>query len=335
VYLLEDALELWGSLLAQADEASPQILELTNLLFPMFDTASESLKKALELLEAYIILAPGQFLQHSLQFLSVFNTLLSSKLNREATELIVHVVQVYIQVAEDHAGTAGIEHLAPLLVQSGILPTILAQIKNAHDAHQTSGPNRVQSELDAIVEGDYFCVLASVMQAAPNTFVQCLTASTSSSIDQATSWLLKEWFVQLDTIAAPQRKKLCCLGLTALLQLGPEPWLTTLLQSYISMWTDVLAECMENPEDGSGIDCFVWNDPDGSRAEGHVEAPEERRKRHLQYKDPVHRVNVKEHIAAHLLKLVESCGGIEKFRDEWLVNVDRDVVQAFGKMGVL
>lgn len=53
------------------------------------------------------------------------------------------------------------------------------------------------------------------------------------------------------------------------------------------------------------------------------------------YTDPVHTVNIIQFIREHLQHVITACGGYDKFRDEWLVNVDKDVVEAFGKLGIM
>lgn len=62
------------------------------------------------------------------------------------------------------------------------------------------------------------------------------------------------------------------------------------------------------------------------------EAPEDIRRRELIYSDPVHTVNLISFIREHLQGIITACGGSEAFQTDWLINVDRDVVAAFGKL---
>jgi hypothetical protein len=32
---------------------------------------------------------------------------------------------------------------------------------------------------------------------------------------------------------------------------------------------------------------------------------------------------------------VEKCGGAERFQSEWLVNVDKEIVEQFGRLGIV
>lgn len=63
VYLLEDAMDLWAAILAQTTQpASVEVLHLVPYLFPIYEFGSEHLRKALEITESYVLLAPEHML---------------------------------------------------------------------------------------------------------------------------------------------------------------------------------------------------------------------------------------------------------------------------------
>ena len=64
------------------------------------------------------------------------------------------------------------------------------------------------------------------------------------------------------------------------------------------------------------------------------EAPEDARRRQLLYTDPVHSVNLINTIRDHLKQTIQAVGEAE-FQQEWLANVDKDVVSSFGQLGIL
>jgi hypothetical protein len=49
----------------------------------------------------------------------------------------------------------------------------------------------------------------------------------------------------------------------------------------------------------------------------------------------VHNVRTAQWIKHYLEVAVQSVGGQEAFQREWLVNVDKDVVAAFGELGIM
>lgn len=53
------------------------------------------------------------------------------------------------------------------------------------------------------------------------------------------------------------------------------------------------------------------------------------------YSDPVHTINLQQFIKYHLDNAINRCGGGDRFQEEWLVNVDKDVVKSFGELGIM
>jgi len=346
-YLLEDGLDLWLSILEQTPSLSSDMFALTEYLFPMFDAAADTLRQALKITESYILLAPEAMLQSSPRFLSCFAALLATKPKREASGLITRLIELLTQAAERLGGQNAINHLTTVFLDTQLLVQLIGNLRTAYDSHQATGPNRPPSSIDGIVETDHFSVLARLALASPSTFVQAL-ATVSPSFDEAITWLLTEWFSHFESIGNPERKKLSCLALTALLDLAPQKWIMGRLQELMGVWTEVVTECMDYPEDdpdqqdegvrrdrGPGRDVTVFSDPDGLIPTDRPEVEEERRRRDVAFADPIHRLNIKDFIRERLERAVETCGGQEAFQREWLVNVDADVVRSFGELGVL
>ncbi|MCJ1287281.1 hypothetical protein MMC26_006629 [Xylographa opegraphella] len=348
-YLLEDALDLWAALLAQTPGPTPAILALVEHLFPMYDSATDTLRKALEITESYILLAPGPMLDSSARFLAAFAALLAARPRREASGIITRLVELLIQSADTLGGPPAIQALTPVLLSSQLLPQLLTSLHAAHAGHQTSGPHRHPPAIDPLVETSHLSVLARLTLGDPSSLTHALsTLSSPSSFDTTITWLLDEWFAHFENIGSPDTKKLHCLALSALLAHSPAPWIMRRLQSLMTVWTDVIADCVEpapaadgdddddNPAAalGAGRDTLVWADPDGLKPTDRPEAPEDARKRHILFADPVHRVDVRDFVRDRLRRCVEACEGPEAFRREWLVDVDADVVGAFGRLGV-
>lgn len=82
-----------------------------------------------------------------------------------------------------------------------------------------------------------------------------------------------------------------------------------------------------------GGDSLVYRDDNAAR-DG-AEAPEDARRRALTYSDDVHTTNLTEFIKHHLQQAIAASGGNEQFQEQWLVNVDQDVVKAFSALGIM
>lgn len=125
-----------------------------------------------------------------------------------------------------------------------------------------------------------------------------------------------------------------CLALTQLLETN-QSFILLNLQSLMTVWTDVITELREDVEDRAG-DSLIYSNGDASNSTNNApEAPEDGRRRQMTYSDPVHTINLAAFVKQHLQHAIEACGGLEKFQQEWLVNVDQDVLSAFSKLGIV
>ena len=347
IYLLEDALELWSTVLTQTPSPpSSDIVSLVQYLFPMFEVGSETLRKALELTELYIHLVPSEFLASATLIFNPFAMLLGS-VKPEASGTVTSLVELLIRSADRLGGASAVGELTHSIASSNLLSTLLSGLHNAYLAHQTTGPNKMRPSIDGIVETDYFNIFARLAVASPSILLSGLEVALRSSqadggnnnINQAQipEWLLTEWFSHMDNIGHPAHKKLNCLALTCFLGTGQSS-MRLHLQSLMTVWTDVITEIVSDAslEEGKADyrDSLVYNDPNAQKPDG-LEAPADERRRVLDYEDPVHRVDVRVFIREKLGVAVEKCGGMEVFQREWVQNVDDDVVRAFGALGVV
>ncbi|KAM3067576.1 hypothetical protein ACMFMG_000109 [Clarireedia jacksonii] len=330
VYLLEEALDLWSQILAQTPSpASPEILALIDYTFPLLEIGSENLRVVLDIINAYLLLAPEAMLGDAvrLRTLSYMTTLLGVT-KRELSGLVTRIVEDLIRAAEKLGGSSGVTLIAKDLHTSGYTEKIFAGLRDAWEAHQTTGPDRKYPKVDDVVETDYFTILARIALADPSTFATIL-ASIDSNVENVWKWFSDEWFRHFDSMANIERQKLSCLALTRMLELPPPmtPLVLGKLQDYFAMWTSVISEMMAGRDDGG--DNLIW----GEQVVGEDESQEEVRKRVWKMEDPVHRVSAWEFVRERLGNVVQVCGGEERFQQEWLINVDKDVIEGWKKLG--
>ncbi|RDW82682.1 ARM repeat-containing protein [Coleophoma cylindrospora] len=330
VYLLEEALDLWTTILAQSPQpASADVLALAEHIFPLLEIGSDNLRIVLGIVESYIILAPESMLGDTvrLRILSYMTNLLGVT-KRELAGLVTTIVENMIRFAQELGGSNGVTLIVKDLHECGYTEKIFEGLKDAWEAHQTSGPNRKYPKLDDVVETDYFTILARIALADPAIFTQ--TISSIGDVEEAWNWLSMEWFRHFDSMANIDRQKLSCLALTRLLEL-PSPMTSlvlTRLQDYFAMWTSVIGEMMAGRDDGG--DNLIWLSNEGNE----YEAPEDVRKRVFAANDPVHLVHSFDFVKARLQQLVSSCGGEQEFQQNWTSNVDVDVIKGFQELGV-
>jgi hypothetical protein len=333
-FLVDDGLDLWSALIAQAEEPTNDLLGLVTHLRHVFELASETLRKGLEITNQYVLLAPQKMLEQSLELTSIFRRFITNDDHRhEARGPSVHIVNTMLQVATS-MGQPAVQQLAQILDESNFLSALLLGLKIAYDSHQATGPDRPDTNIDGIVETDYFTILARILVVDPVTFSMVIASSLSDSFDNVIDWILTEWFYQCENVGNADQKKLMCLALTNILDLGPK--YLGRLQEFMNLWCDTANECLEWTDgEVSNTDCLVYGNPNAAGQEWGFDSAEAERKVKLLRADPVHTVHIKEHIRAHLIRAIEACGGQQAFQNDWLVNVDKEVVKSFESVQIL
>lgn len=343
LYLLEDALDLWSAILVQTPApASPDLLSLSQYLIPIFELGSESLRKALEITESYVLLAPLHMLSDGMRkhVLSSMSNMLGT-LRPEANGQVNNLVEVMIRAAEKLGGEAAVSQMASDMVDTQFLVKLLGGLKGSWVAHCTTGPLAKDPPVDGVVETDYFAVLARTVLGSVSASCQACHAAANvnennASLDDVMKWLLEEWFGHMDNVGDPARSKLMCLALTKLLETH-QSFMLMNLQSLMSLWTSDITALREDEADISG-DSFVLNKAEGlasNELPSDLRSPEDDRRRELTYSDPVHTINLPAYVKHYLQQTISTCGGYDAFRQEWLVNVDQDVISAFGELQIM
>jgi hypothetical protein len=325
--------------------ASPEILSLIPALYPIFEAATDSVPQALQIAESYIYLAPQEVLSDRvrLPLLASFESLLKYT-TQQRLGVVPRLVELMIRGTEavDGGSENSYNVTTRSLLDSSFLSSLLEGLYSAHEASQTTGPNRKRTLVYGVVETDYFSVLARLALAYPKIFASAVSAATGSPEEHALTWILTEWFLHYDNIGSATQKKLHALALTQLLNLNgpdtqPPPYILSYLQSYLNIWTDVVTELAEGTESENdpraGDHLIYWNAAETGKWDEH-EPPENERRRHWDNSDIIHNINIRDFVRDKLRSLIVGCGGEQRFQEEWLLNVDREVVAAFGALGL-
>ena len=332
IYLLEDA------------SASQPLLELLQHLFPIYAQGSENLRKALEITESYVLLAPDFVLSSPTrtQLFACLAELLSTQLRPDASNSVCVLIEHIIRSASHLGGEAAVTEIVADLVRTGVLRSILTGLKGSWTAHCTTGPLAKEALVEGMVETDYFSVLARIILGSLDAFLQTVTAAFSSAgegLEASMKWLLEEWFSHFENIGDPARRKLSCLAITKLLETR-QPFILRNLQSLMSIWTDVVTELRDGGDDDPSADSLVYSSlavqtgDIGQDAEAATDTAEDVRRGNVMRADEVHTVVTAEWIRRYLSGVVQAMGG-RVSESEWVGNVDREVVGAFGGLGIM
>ncbi|PSR77713.1 armadillo-type protein [Coniella lustricola] len=331
---LEDVVDLWRSLvLYSAPPLSPEMVSLEPLILPLLQDEPQVAEAAFEILKAYVILAPEAILsdnyrQATLQALS--GPLQPSARGRGADALTSQrIFELIFLAASQLGGTSAVSIIVQELIPLGLLQTIVQRIHEDWEATQLTGPNASTKEvLDWSHKLAYFSVLGRIAVADPELLISALTSLGIGDIAQIWPWLSTQWFAALPAMADTEKQKLACLALTRLTEL-PQPiqdLTCASLQDYFIMWTTVIVDVHGGKP--LGEDGTVWDGPPVSDEA----TPLENSECVLVAGDPLHTVRTYAFVNERLQSLVARAGGEAAFRDNWVINVDRDVLARFEKL---
>lgn len=336
MYLIEEALELWHSLLTwSSPPLSPENLSLIDISIEKLTEQNEHVMILTNILGAYIMLAPEALLEDRYRgptFTALCSSLGSKK--REQISSATRCTESLIQFSHELGGIPGLRVVVQDMMTTGFITKMLEDIHDSFEAHQTSGPKKRQSRVSGITLADYFAVLSRIAVLDPAIFAEAL--ASLGPLDQVWTWLSAEWFGSLDVTAHIGQQKLSLLALTRLTEL-PQPMQDIVLhslQDYFSMWTTVFVQILDREENIGNDQLVITEEPEPTE----WDTPKDVRERALFERDPVKRVQSLPFVTERLNNLVQRVGGDQAFQDNWAVNVDKDVLdgfQLFARMSAL
>ena len=331
LHLLEESVELWKAILQMS---SPPLMdglrELVAFALPLLQYETVVARECLEVVKYYILLSPQDLLNDILrqQATKELAGTLSSK-SREQLDDGTKCFELLIRQAQTLGGAEGVSVVFQELIEVDLIRKILSDLYNSFQCSQTVGPNRVARRINTVVEKDYFAILARLALADPAAFVNKLaTFANNADFPQPWTWLLSEWFASFDSLADIERSKLSCLALTRLCEVpGPmQELILGKLQDYLSMWTSVVTELRYGMETVDG-DALIRTE--AGQEPGEFETPIDVVERRVSATDPLYNISAHAFVNNTLQDLVQRAGGQQKFEQDWLVNVDKEVLAGF------
>ncbi|KAI1827157.1 putative importin 11 [Xylaria intraflava] len=327
-YLIDEALDLWQNLLQNIQPPLPQdVLNLAGLGIELLGAESDDHEQCITIVGSYIALAPQTLLEdHYRQ--PLLKTLLVSLKSKGHDRINVSTkyIEMTMQLSNRLGGAQGFQLLMRDMMETGFMRHLLEGIRDAYEAHQTSGPKKKQSRFDPFTLAAYFTILSRIAVIDPSTFVAMLEAS--GPLESVWEWLSTEWFSAFDSLAEIDRLKLNLLGITRLLEL-PQPmagFVLKKLQDYISMWTSVICQLWDATVPGHDV-LFSTEKPPATEWDTYKDVVEH----DLQMVDPVRTVVSYTFVKERLQGLSQTVG--EPTFQEWLGNVDQHVLSGFQKLG--
>jgi hypothetical protein len=235
-YLLEDGLELWAKVIVQAPEYTAELHALFPHIHLMIQRDLGFVQQAMQLLESYVILGAGSFLDtHAGLVTSLFEVTVD-----DVSPLGANYVARAIETVLRRFPVEG----AAMLRQGGVLAKLLQTSFVADDTSGARGLNEIT------VKVLYLSLLARVMFTAPDQMASLLATPplTDGSSQQVLGCMLQLvdlWIRRFDAVgtASPSGtwgRKLVALALVSLLPSDPQ--VLQRLHDIINICVDVIFE---------------------------------------------------------------------------------------------
>ncbi|KAI1811834.1 putative importin 11 [Poronia punctata] len=327
INLVEDTLDLWAMMIQHSQpQLSPALLGLVPIAVNGLEEQTGHDRLFMQVLGCYLCLTPRTLLEDANRQPAL--KALSASLQSRTPEMVKQAskyIQILMRFSHQIGGEQGFQLLMRDAVDTGLFRWLLKGIHDSYKANQATGPKRPTPSRPPQLLIHNFDLLSRIALIDPATFAAMLAAL--GPVEGTWPWLSAEWFSSFDTIAELEGIKLNFLGMTRLLEL-PQPmagFVITKLQDYLSMWTSVISQLWDT--DQPGHDKLVLT---RSITPGEWDTRKDAVERELLQTDPVKTVPCHDFVKERLQKLPEIVG--DSIFQEWLSNVDKDVLEGFQNM---
>ncbi|KAJ6669936.1 hypothetical protein lerEdw1_000485 [Lerista edwardsae] len=305
VYLLEDGLELWLVTLENSPCLTPELLRIFQNMSALLELSSENLRTCFKIINGYIFLSPSEFLQvYAAELCKSFCEILKD-ITTEGQVQVLKVVENVLKVNP----ALGPEMFQPLL------PSVFRGI--------------ISGERYPVVMSTYLGVIGRVLLQNKSFFsllLNQMACEFGQESDQLLGHAIEMWVDRMDNITQPERRKLSALALLSLL-----PSDNSIIQDkfcgIINISVEGLHDVMtEDTETRTFKDCMLMSASEEPKVTEDEEPPTEqdKRKKMLALKDPVHSVSLQQFVYEKLKAQQELLG--EQGFQALMETVDTEIV---------
>ncbi|XP_042190947.1 importin-11 isoform X2 [Callorhinchus milii] len=305
VYLLEDGLELWLVTLENSPSITPELLRVFQNMSALLELSSENVRTCFKIINAYIFLASSEFLQN----------------------FAAGLCQSFCDLLKDITTEGKVQ--------------VLKVVENVIKVNPTLGPQMFQPLLPSvckgILDGEYPVVMSTYLGIAGrvllqnagffSTLLSQIALEVNQEMDQLIGSMIEMWVDRMDNITQPERRKLSALALLSLL-----PSVNSVIQDkfcgIINICVEALHDVMsDDPDTRTYKDCMVMSHYEDHKVSEDEEPPTEqdKRKKLLALKDPVHSVSLQQFVYEKLKAQQELMG--EQGFQALMETVDTEVIR--------
>jgi hypothetical protein len=308
VYLLEDGLELWLTVLHNTKEMGNELFQLAMNIGPLLELGSEHMTTMAYILQAYILISPHAYITtYGESVCGVFQSQYPDLLD-EGILLILRIVDLAVLVG-------------PPQVTQIFRPLLLCSVR-------------------AVCEGDnypmlmtlHLSIVSRLILAYPNQFSE-MTVVLAQEMDKeqghVAARLLDVWFDKMPCVTQPEKKKLLSLALCSMLGSGAAVVyegnrIYSILVNVVETLNDVTN--VDN-ETGNYVDTLLATEIDLAAEADDLafETEHDSRKRKGWAQDPIRTIALREFFQAHLVRLQGQLGSTKY--TEVMANVDVETME--------
>lgn len=303
VYLLEDGLELWWSVLDNSSVCSAELLNLGRNIIALLEYNSESLRMCLQITQGYLLISPQGFLEkYGSTLVGTFSYIMTD-MRTEGIVMILRLIENAFVIFPEEG---------PVLFHP-ILSTVLSSVLKDEDLPLTLSV--------------YLSLLSRVILHNPNCFADLLLEKASEShkeIGVVLGKLLDIWIEKMPLINPVERRKLLGLALACLLTTGSEVVYDRICGILLAI-VEVLNDITKCDNLSAQTDSLVLKPEDFVYQEEDEETEHDRRKKELSKQDPVHTIVLRDYLYSQISRLQQSVGA-SKFED-FMGTVDVETMQ--------
>ncbi|XP_045467255.1 importin-11 isoform X2 [Harmonia axyridis] len=286
VYLLEDSLELWLTVLENSSGMTSELIQLFNNIPSLLDYSTEAFGLCMGICSVHTLLAPEVVMQtHGLQIMTLCSNMMAD-LKNEGIMMILRLVELYLRASP----TLGPETVLP------ILPRIFEGV--------------YEGEKYPMIMSMYITVLSRVLISNHNIFSNVLNMLASvhnESEEIVMSKILRVWLLKMPNVSQVEQRKVMGLALANILTIISRPILE-MFGSIMIQVLEALNDVIKTDENGVVSDCLILN---GDRSpsyfyeesDGLCETEHDQRKKQLIHVDPVHTIVLKEYLQSQIFTL--------------------------------
>lgn len=292
VYLLEDSLELWLTILENSPAMTDEMVYLFDNMPALLDQSTENFKLCLWIVIAHMLLAPDLVMKsQTFEIMTILDNHMADMKN-EGILVIARLVETFIKANPNF----GAEACLP------VLPRIFEGV--------------YEGEKYPMIMSLYLTIIARVLLSSHSVFsrvLSTLAAAHNENEEITIGKIITVWLNKMSQVSQLEHRKLLGLALANLLTTQNRLVYENFAKIMLCIM-EILNDITKADESGNSVDSLLLSEdrsPSYFTDVGHYDTDHERRKRQLLHMDPVHNIALKDYLQSQLFALKNQLGSIQ------------------------